>query len=251
MKKILPLVVVAVLSLCVAIPALAGGHGNGMAFSHSSGSIGPGGGDNVRQEATDSAGNKISENQAFTKAVQHGNNMTKTRDDGQESVVDTVYRGIQRALENVENPVARAALQAKLEGASVSQAVYEAVFEAVYETNDVVNVDVNGKPLHFAVAPTIVGGTTMVPMRTVFEALGAGVQWDGNTGTVTGKKGDRTVVLKVNSDDAVVNGVHEVLDLPATIVDGTTFVPVRFISEALGAGVNWDAGSQTVDINTV
>jgi len=256
MKKIIPLVIVAVLLLCIATPAVAGGRGNGGGSSNSSGSIGQRSENNFQQKATNSVSNKNTVNPATQKAAQSLNTVTKTVYHGQLSVADDVYRGIERALENVKNPVALAALQAKLEGTSVSEAVYEAVYETKYgstfqDYNATVNVEVNGSPLLFDVPPTIVDGSTMVPMRTVFEALGAEVQWDGNSRTVTGRKGDITVVLTVNSNDAMVNGVHKTLDLPATVIDGTSFVPVRFVSEALGAEVNWDAGSQTVDINTV
>lgn len=85
-------------------------------------------------------------------------------------------------------------------------------------------------------------------MRGVFEALGAEVSWDGNTQTVTGVKGNKTVMLKLNSRDALVNGNPCTLDVPATAVNGRVLIPVRFVSESLGAAVEWDQATRTAII---
>lgn len=86
----------------------------------------------------------------------------------------------------------------------------------------------------------LVQGRFVVPMRAIFEALGAGVDWDGDTGTVTGIKDDICIKLTINSKAATVNNKAVELDVPATIIDGRTYVPTRFVSEALGANVEWD-----------
>ncbi|MDP4180612.1 MAG: stalk domain-containing protein [Bacillota bacterium] len=109
-------------------------------------------------------------------------------------------------------------------------------------------VTINGTKVEFDVEPQIVNGRTLVPMRKIFEALGAVVQWDSKTKTVTGKKGDRTIILIINKKDANVNGVAKQLDVPATIINGRTLVPVRFISESLGCKVQWDLNTKTVVI---
>lgn len=111
---------------------------------------------------------------------------------------------------------------------------------------DIIKVKVNGRPLTFDVSPTIVNGKTLVPLRAIFEALGAEIFWDGATGTVTGTKGDVKVSLTLESREATVNGRKVGLEVPATNVDGRTLVPARFIAESLGAQVGWDDASRTV-----
>lgn len=86
----------------------------------------------------------------------------------------------------------------------------------------------------------IVNGRFLVPMRGIFESLDAAVSWDADTRTVTGKKGDTAVMLTIDSVKVAVNGKEIELDVPATIIEGSTFVPARFIGESLGATVNWD-----------
>lgn len=115
---------------------------------------------------------------------------------------------------------------------------------------DFVKVKVNDKPIIFDVAPIISEGRTLVPLRYIFEALGAEVKWDAATRTVTGSKGSNKIVLRIDSKEAVVNGETRELDVPATIVNGRTLVPARFISESLGAEVLWDGDSKTVIIKT-
>lgn len=112
--------------------------------------------------------------------------------------------------------------------------------------NENIKVMLDGSYLSFDVPPTIIDGRTLVPMRAIFQALGATIQWDEATSTVTGKKGDTTVILQINSANAIVNGKTIELSVPATIVQDKTMVPARFISESLEAAVGWDEPTQTV-----
>ena len=94
----------------------------------------------------------------------------------------------------------------------------------------------------------IVQGRFLVPMRGIFEALGASVHWDGDTRTVTGNRAGTTVLLSIDSKIAQVNDNTVELDVPATIVEGRTYVPLRFISESLGANVSWDGERRVATI---
>ena len=94
----------------------------------------------------------------------------------------------------------------------------------------------------------IVEGRFLVPMRGIFEGLGAEVGWDGETRTVTGKRGAISVQLTIDSTLATVNGETVELDVPAMIINGRTFVPTRFVSESLGAGVSWDGANRVATI---
>ncbi|MEW6226593.1 MAG: stalk domain-containing protein [Bacillota bacterium] len=108
----------------------------------------------------------------------------------------------------------------------------------------------DGAQLSFDVPPVIEQGRTLVPMRAIFEALGAEVGWDGTTRTVTAARGQTTVRLTIGVKTAHKNGAPVTLDAPAKVVNGRTLVPLRFVSEALGCSVQWDAKTQTVTITS-
>jgi len=94
-----------------------------------------------------------------------------------------------------------------------------------------------------------VTGRTMIPLRAVAENLGAQVSWDGkDTATIT--KNGLTITMKVGSNCSVVNGVEKYLDAPAVICEDRTFVPVRFISEAMNTNVTWDQSNYCIEITT-
>jgi len=103
-----------------------------------------------------------------------------------------------------------------------------------------ITIMLDGRQLVTDVAPIIVSGRTLVPMRAIFEALGASLAWAETTQTVTARKGATTVTLGINRPTATVNTQSVALDQPAQIVRGRTLVPLRFVVEALGAEVNWD-----------
>ena len=118
-----------------------------------------------------------------------------------------------------------------------------AVFAAAHTT-----VTIDGRALQLDVPPTIIEGRTLVPLRAIFEALGADVEWNSATRTVTGRKGATTIILPIGSRYPTVNGVPVELDVPGIIVDGRTLVPARFIAESLGAQVDWMPETRTVVI---
>lgn len=106
--------------------------------------------------------------------------------------------------------------------------------------------------IHFTdVQPMMSNGRVMVPVRGVFEHMNANVVWDANSATVTAQRGTDTIRLPINSRYATLNGREIALDSPAKIVNGRTMVPLRFLSESLGASVEWVASSRTVEISTV
>ena len=112
-----------------------------------------------------------------------------------------------------------------------------------------ISVILNGKELSFDQPPYIENGTTMVPMRAIFEALGASVNYDTETKAITATKGSTVIKLFANSDTATVNGKEVTLMSPVANKNGTTMVPLRLVSEALGAEVSWDAESKTINIS--
>ena len=114
--------------------------------------------------------------------------------------------------------------------------------------NDDIKVTINNKALTFDVPPQIINERTMVPVRAIFEPLGATVKWDPTNETITSKKEDTTIVLKINNHTMYVNGKPISLDTPACIINERTLVPVRAVSEALNTTVDWDSHTQTVII---
>lgn len=114
-----------------------------------------------------------------------------------------------------------------------------------------VKVVLNGQPVVFgATQPQQVDGHVLVPLRGVLEQLGADVDWDNRSQTATATKGSLRVSLTIGSTEATVNGQPVTMDVPAQIIGGSTMIPLRFVSQALGAKVQWIDATQTVIITT-
>jgi hypothetical protein len=111
-----------------------------------------------------------------------------------------------------------------------------------------VKLYVNGKEPSLEVAPFIRDGSTLVPFRAISEALKATVSWNEEERSVTVTRDGTTVKLFIDSKTASVNGNQVTLEAPAAIVNGSTVVPVRFVSEALKAAVHWESETQSVVI---
>lgn len=110
---------------------------------------------------------------------------------------------------------------------------------------------VDGKPVKFMTGqPRTMKGRVMVPLRGVFEAIGAYVEYDQENRMITAKKNNESVELKLSEKVARKNGAEIMLDSPPEVVGGTTMVPLRFIAEALGAKVQFDKANNQVLITT-
>lgn len=114
--------------------------------------------------------------------------------------------------------------------------------------NPCIRVYVGKERVPFNVPPAVKGGVTMVPMRAIFEALQANVSYDAAAKQITATKGDTLVQLPLGVKTAVVNGQKVQLDSAAYAKDGNTLVPLRFVSEAMQAEVNWDSVNRAVRI---
>ena len=98
--------------------------------------------------------------------------------------------------------------------------------------------------------PVIVGDRTLVPLRAIFEALGAEVYWDNDARSVTAIKDDTTIFLAIGSSVLYKNGEATYMDVPGQIINDRTMVPVRAVSESFGAKVYWDNDTRTVRVYT-
>lgn len=115
---------------------------------------------------------------------------------------------------------------------------------------DSIGVQVNGEVLSFDVPPVIDQGRTLVPLRAIFEKLGAEIEWDAETKTITAVKESTEITLQIGEKNATCDGKVVVLDVPAKIVNGRSMVPVRFVSEAMNSVVDWDGATRTVVIRS-
>ncbi|MBE7034107.1 MAG: copper amine oxidase N-terminal domain-containing protein [Ruminococcaceae bacterium] len=117
-----------------------------------------------------------------------------------------------------------------------------------------IKVLLNGTELSFDVPPQIIKGRTMVPVRKIFEAQGADVEWIKEKNLIVASHNTNIITMRIGEASfSVTNAVTNEttvfkLDVPAQIINGRTLVPARAISEALGNIVDWDGANRTVVI---
>ena len=117
------------------------------------------------------------------------------------------------------------------------------------EAQDGITVFTNAGQVDFDVEPITENDRTLVGMRAVFEALGADVEWEQDSNTAVATKDGITIRLQIDNDIMTRNGEEIQLDVPARIVNDRTMVPLRAISEALNARVDWIEDLQRVVID--
>ncbi len=97
--------------------------------------------------------------------------------------------------------------------------------------------------------PELLNSRTLVPLRSIFEAMGAEVEWDTATSTAIAKRGKVEVKIQIGASTMQKNGASVALDVPAQLLNDRTMVPVRVIAEAFGASVEWNGNGNAVIIN--
>ena len=123
------------------------------------------------------------------------------------------------------------------------------VFDSSLLPSSEILVKLNGKFLFFDQPPVIVDDRTLVPFRTIFEELGAEVNWIAEERKVLASRDGIEISLVIDSNTLIKNGEEITIDSPAKIVNDRTMVPARAVSEALGAMVDWDPVTRTVLID--
>lgn len=113
-----------------------------------------------------------------------------------------------------------------------------------------ISVTIDGEYLTFDVLPQAVNGRTLVPMRAIFEYLGANVEWIPENQGITATKDDTKIQMQLNNNTMYVNDQKIILDVGPVAINSRTLVPVRAVSEALDAYVGWDGARHTVRILT-
>lgn len=115
--------------------------------------------------------------------------------------------------------------------------------------NDSIKIIYNNKVLAFDTPPTTENDRTLVPMRFLFEQMGADVEWDSVTQTAIVKKQNEIITFSIDNTAATVNGIQKTMDVPARLINDKTLVPLRFLSEELGFNVEWNEAERLVTIS--
>ena len=125
-----------------------------------------------------------------------------------------------------------------------------ALMTAAVWAADEVKVEIDGKALETDTPAQIIDGRTMVPMRAIFEAMGADIEWDAETKTITAVNDSHSISLEIGALNLVKDGQKVELSVPAQIIDGRTLVPARAVVESFDCPVVWIADTKTVKIST-
>lgn len=135
----------------------------------------------------------------------------------------------------------------KLVSMLLFMSVFFTMFATVGQAAEVVpKLFLNGQLLKSEVNPQIINSSTVVPVRTISEGLGYQIAWDNTAKTATLNYGNDVIILKLNDHNALVNGQSVKMDTPATIIKGTTLVPLRFVGEQFGLTVDYKAAVKEV-----
>lgn len=138
----------------------------------------------------------------------------------------------------------------KIIAMSLAAASAVSIFTAAL-ADDTIKVLVNNNQVKFAeLDPFIENERTLVPMREIFEALGAEVAWDGETKTIVSYDpvSDVSITMQIGADQMFVGEKAVTLDVPAKIEGSSTVVPIRAIAEGMNSDVKWDNDTRTVTV---
>jgi len=117
--------------------------------------------------------------------------------------------------------------------------------------NGEIKIEIDGERIYPDSAPMIIEGRTLVPIRAVAEKMGYSVEWDGESQlvTLTASKGTPVLIFEIGADIALKNFSETIqLDVPAIILNGRTYLPLRAVAESMDADVNWNGAVRTVEI---
>lgn len=137
----------------------------------------------------------------------------------------------------------------------LTAAVFIGVFNGQASAEGVITVEFNHEPVHFEHPPLLKDGTTLVPLRLLFELLGADVKWEPSTRSITASRWQRTIQLGLERGEAYVRDREQTqrkiqLSVAPQLIGDVTYVPLRFVSESFGAAVAWNGEERKVSIRT-
>lgn len=122
------------------------------------------------------------------------------------------------------------------------------VLSHVYVSADSITVFIDG--VKTDAEPYMKSDRVMVPMRRIFELLGAEVEWEASAQSITAVKGGVTAQFAIDSNLMYKNGEEAYIDAAPELVGDRTFVPLRAVSEVFGYSVDWTDSEQRADILT-
>jgi hypothetical protein len=160
-------------------------------------------------------------------------------------------------IESQRNPPFGIVLNANQvpEGSSLQLVVYNRAGNKVvgksFPLSSGISISIDGKRQTYDQPPIIRDGSTLAPMRAIFESLGATVSWNEVTQTAIGTKGNTSISLNIRDGIAMKNGKPVTLEVPAQLINGYTMAPARFIGEAFGGELVWESKTRAVQIKTV
>lgn len=115
-----------------------------------------------------------------------------------------------------------------------------------------IKVFIDGEEVEFAVSPVFLNNRLLVPLRAILEAVGAEITgWDQRTNAIAARKGNRSLLLIINEPIALLNGKPLKLDVPPTIINGSTMVPLRLLENFLELQIHWSHEKKAVEITGV
>ena len=120
--------------------------------------------------------------------------------------------------------------------------------EEVVPTNS--TIVINGEVAQFSVPTVAVQGRTMVPMREIFEKLGATVEWINDEQRIIAKTATKTIDMQINNNWTICNNIEIYTDAAPMLYNGRTVVPLRFVGEQLNLNVGWDGNTNTITLDT-
>ena len=130
----------------------------------------------------------------------------------------------------------------------IEKNIFDPEHTYVYTKQDIIPLYINNKRINFDQQPIIKDGRTLVPVRAIFEAMGAVVGWDDQTRTVVSERNGIIIKITIDNTTMYKNDMPITIDVPAVIENSRTLVPVRAISEAFGAQVTWSDAERAVYI---
>ena len=119
-----------------------------------------------------------------------------------------------------------------------------------YAETSNISVYIDNRRVSFQANPYMENDRVMVPMRKIFEELGAAVTWDDDAQSVSAVKGQTTAILAIGLNIMYINGEPTTLDNPPVLIYDTTYVPLRAVSESLGCIVEWENDKNRVNITS-
>lgn len=114
--------------------------------------------------------------------------------------------------------------------------------------NAQIKVFLNNNQLEFDQQPVVINGRTFVPMRKIFNELGANIEWDKDTNTATAYKDGNTVKVTIGQKTAFLNNKEIILNEAPVIIGDRTMVPLRFIAESLNCRTDWQEKTENIYI---